>query len=157
MSGKAIGKTLPLGYRGNVSRTPDVIIESFANVGTANIEYGAPVYFSNGGVKAIDASATASNIIGIAVRRMGQPYADDSQGWYYKPNDTVDVLVRGSVIVELSSTSGVAAKGSVYVTAANGAISATSSGNVAIPNTIFSGNVEADTKLAEVTILTRSM
>ena len=160
MAGKAIGKTMPLGYRGNVSRTPDIVIESFRNVGTANIEYGSPVYFAADGVKAIDASATAAKVIGIAVRHMGQPYSDSNDGWHYAANDSVDVLVRGSVIVELGDTSTPTAHGQVYVTNA-GVITATASNNLAIPHAIFStGKVEAvddSHKLVEVTILERSI
>ena len=55
MAGKAIGKTLPFGFRGNVARTPDTIIQAFTNVGTDAIPYGAPVVYdaTNKGVRAV--------------------------------------------------------------------------------------------------------
>ena len=117
MSGKAYGKTLPYGFRGAVSRQPDTLIQSDTNVGNPAIQFGAPVVFdaTNKGVRALKSTdETASDIIGIAVRRIGQPYADSEDGWYYKKGDVVDVLVRGSIAVELKATTGIAPRGQVY-------------------------------------------
>lgn len=157
MAGKTIGKTLPLGYRGNVSRTPDIIIESFRNVGTGAIDFGGAVYFSTNGVKAADASASNSNLVGFAVRKMGQP--GDNNAWSYAANESVDVLVRGSIVVEMDNSTPTA-HAQVYVTSA-GVITATSSNNTAIPNTVFSTGktetVDTTHQLVEVTVLERSI
>lgn len=174
MSGKVIGKNLPYGYRGAVSRTPDTIITTLVNTGDDPIQYGEPVVFDagTGGVRKIKSTDTTNaNIVGIAVRRIGQPYADNDQGWYYASGDAVDVLVRGSICVELASATGLAAKGNVYVyngskaasvtghDAGNIAAAADSSNNdtVQIPNAIFTiGKADAN-NIAEITILTRSI
>lgn len=162
MPGKVIGKTVPFGYRGNVSRTPDCVISSFTNVGEANIEFGEPVVFDAtlNGVRKIKTTDTAG-VVGIAVRHIGQPYSDDAQGYYYKPGDVVDVLVRGSICVELPTTTGIAARGKVYVSKASdslGTILAASGTNaVEVPNTIFTNGKFDANKIVEVTILERSI
>ena len=160
MAGKAIGKTLPFGFRGNVARTPDTIIQAFTNVGTDAIPYGAPVVYdaTNKGVRAVkstDSDATA--IIGSAVRHIGQPPADSPSGYYYAAKETVDVLVRGTIVVELKATTGIAARGQVYVDPTDGEFTTVSTSNLAMPNTKFTtGEYDGD-KIAEVTILSRSI
>lgn len=168
MSGKVIGKTLDFGYRGTVARTPDVIIQSFTNVGTDSILFGEPVVYdaTNGGVRKIKSTDTDNTgIIGIAVRRMGQPYADNAQGWYYAAGDVVDVLVRGTICVELKDATSIAARGALYI--ANGAAgsltpgdlyAATGTGHaITVPNTYFATGKVDGNKIAEVTILERKM
>ena len=164
MSGKAIGKTLDFGYRGAVSRTPDTLIQAYQNVGDDNIQFGEPVVFdaTTGGVRKIKSTDTTNNnIIGIAVRRMGDPYTDNAFGWYYKKGDTVDVIVRGSVIVELKDTTSIAAHGGVYVgngagtPAAGDLYCASGTGLVQVPNAIFTTGSFDGNKCAEVTITER--
>lgn len=170
MSGKAIGIRLPLGYRGNVSRTPDTIISPFTNKGEDNIPYGAPVVFDKEtkGVRALksgDAAATAP-IVGIAVRHIGQPYSDSPEGYYYAPGDVVDVLVRGSIVVELSDTEEIAAQGKLF--ACDGSHedhqpgdfvckAGDNSDTIEVPGAIIATGVTDESNLAEITILTRSI
>lgn len=164
MSGKAIGTNLPIGFRGAVTRTPDTIIAPYTNKGTDDIQFGDVVVFHNGGVRKIKSGDTADMIIGIAVRHIAQPYANDADGWYYKPNEAVDVLLRGSIAVQLTATAGIAARGKLYVAtgsqsgeAAGNLYCATGTGRVQVPNTIIAtANFDAD-KIVEVTILTRAM
>lgn len=172
MSGKVIGTTLPYGFRGGVTRNPDNIVSPFHNVGGTPIEYGEPVVFDpeQNGVRRMTAEdSNADNVVGFAVRRMGQPHSDSPDGWYYGVDETVDVLIRGSMTVELAETSGAAARGKVFVcngskatesdkTRAAGAIVA-SSGNDAfpIPNVIFATGKYDGNNIAEITILTRSI
>ena len=168
MAGKVIGKTLPFGFRGNPSRSPDTIIEPFVNTGSANIEYGEPVVYdpSTKGVRKIASTDTGSVlIVGIAVRRIGQPYADDPQGYYYKQYDMVDVLVRGSIMVELAAATSIAAHGAVYVRngsggsskPAGGIVCASDTDTVQMPNAVFATGEYDANNIAEITILTRSI
>lgn len=168
MAGKVIGKTLPVGFRGNVTRTPDTIISPHCNVGDEPIQFGEPVIYDaakKGVRKVLSTDANAADLVGIAVRRIGQPYADDASGWYYKKGDVVDVLLRGSIAVEVANTTGIAARGDVYV--CNGATEGETagaivcetagSGRLKMPNAVFAtGNYDGE-KIAEVTILSRSM
>lgn len=165
MAGKVIGTKLPFGFRGAVSRTPDTIIAPYPHVGADPIQFGEPVAFdaTNKGVRKVAATDTASAIVGIAVRRVGQPYADDEHGWYYKQGDVVDVLLRGSIAVEVASDTGITARGAVYVckgsgdNAAGSIVCAIGDDTLEMPNTVFAiGECDAN-KIAEVTILTRSI
>ena len=164
MAGKAIGVNLDFGYRGAVSRTPDTLIQAYQNVGDDPIQFGEPVVYdaTNGGVRKIKTTDTTNtNIIGIAVRRMGDPYADNPQGWYYKAKDTVDVLVRGSIVVELKATTSIAAHGKIYVANGNNSTTAgdlycaTGTGLVEVPNAILTTGKFDSNKCAEITVLER--
>lgn len=162
MPGHVIGKSLPLGYPGNVSRMSDAVIAPYkydiAHASDGNIEFGDAVCYdsTNGGVRKIASDeADGSAIIGIAVRRMGQPKADNANGWYYEPGETVDVLLRGSVVVALEATTGIAAMGAVYVNKTTGKLSSVSTGGVAIPNAKFGSAFNTTDKLAEITLVER--
>lgn len=166
MSGIAIGKTLPLGYRGAVTRSPDTIIAPYVNCGASNIEFGEPVVFdaTNKGVRRVASTDSATDIIGIAVRRIGQPYADSNDGWYYKSKDIVDVLLRGSIAVEIAATASIAARGGVYVCdgtqtgeSAGDIKCASATGRFQMPNAVFTTGNYDSANIAEVTILTRSI
>lgn len=161
MAGKVIGTSLNFGYPGNVSRVSDTVIMSFP-VGGADgtkIKYGAPVAYdpTTNKIVAATAATVGSTIIGFAVRRIGQPYEDSSDGWYYKPGDVADVLVRGSIVVEIETSTGIAARGKVYLDTTSGKITSVSTSNTEIPNAIFStGKVDAN-KTVEVTVTERGI
>lgn len=163
MAGKVIGKKLPFGFRGNVTRTPDSIIAPYANVGATNIEFGEPVVYDsdNLGVRKVAAGDTSDKVIGIAVRRIGQPYADNDQGWYYAVGDTVDVLLRGSIAVEVADATGITGRGKVYVcTGADNAgeiVCAAGDDVIEVPNAVFAAGECDASNIAEVTILARSI
>lgn len=70
------------------------------------------------------------------------------------PGEAFNLLVSGFIAVELDATaqqSAVLANAQVYVTAA-GALTTVSSGNIALPNTVFTGEVETEGEklLAEI-------
>lgn len=159
MAGKVIGTSLNIGYPGNVSRMSDAVIMGFPVGGSSNIKYGEPVSFdpTTGKIVAVTKDTTGTTIIGFAVRRVGQPYVDSEDGWYYKPGDVADVLVRGSIVVEIETATGIAARGGVYLDTTTGKITSVSTSNTAIPNAIFStGKVDAN-KTVEVTVTERGI
>lgn len=163
MPGHVIGKTLPFGYAGNVSRMSDCVIAPYkydiAHEADGNIVFGEPVAIdtTNGGIRKLTADdASNSVIIGIAVRNIGQPKADNPNGWYYAPGETVDVLLRGSMSVVLENTTGIAPMGAVYVAPATGKLyAATDTGRLALPNAKFSTGVADGNKVAEITLYER--
>ena len=157
MAGQVIGKALNYGFPGTVSRASDSVIMSFP-VTEGKINFGDAVAFdaATGSVKPVDGSTQSADIIGIAVREVRQPYAEGTDGWYYKVGDVCNVIVRGSVVVEVADDTGIAARGKVYAVAGGG-ISAAASGNVQIANTIFSTGKIDGNDVAEITILERSM
>jgi len=169
MSGKAYGVSLPIGIRGTVTRVADEVIGPFCHVGDDPIQYGAAVMYdaTNKGVrKVLESDSAGTKIIGIAVRSIGQPKADNPNGYYYEKGETVDVLLRGSIAVELEEATGIAAMGQVYVNPTTGELTAkadhTPQGgskvdHLAVPNCVFAtGAVDAN-NVAEVTITKRSI
>lgn len=159
MAGKVIGTSLNYGYPGNVSRVSDTVIMSFPVGGSTNIKFGEPVAFdpTTNKIVAVSAATVGSTIIGFAVRRIGQPYEDSSDGWYYKPGDVADVLVRGSIIVEIETSTGIAARGKVYLDTTTGKITSVSTSNTEIPNAIFSTGKVDTNKTVEVTVTERGI
>lgn len=96
-----IGKTMPHGMAGNYARQPDMIVNTFPAGGTANIPFGAALYLDSGKVKAMGASATPADFIGIAGREFKSAlnYLDQSKG-EYAPNEAVSVFQRGCINVK---------------------------------------------------------
>lgn len=162
MPGKVIGTALPFGFAGNVSRMSDNVIAPYkydiAHANDGNINFGEPVVLDtvNGGVRKLAAGDAATAIIGLAVRRLGQPKTDSNNGWYYEPGETVDVLLRGSMSVELDAVTGLAVRGQVYATAA-GKLTSVSTDNLAVPNCVFASGAADANNVAEVTITARSI
>lgn len=156
MPGKVIGESLNFGYAGTPSRMSDCVIVpyAFATTHTGDkIKFGEAVAYDpdNNGVRKVTASDTAASIVGIAVRRIGQPKSDDAEGWYYAPGEVVDVLVRGavSVVAKVTKTTSVKPHGAVYVaTAASGDIAIgdiNTENGIKLNDTTFThGNVDGE-------------
>lgn len=166
MPGKVIGNNLPIGFAGNPSRMSDCVIAPYLYPATCegNIRFGEPVVFdaASGGVRKVGASDAAANIIGIAVRRLGQPKSDDENGWYYQPGEVVDVLLRGSIVVPVLDATSIAARGAVYVCKGSGAnrpagsiVCATANDALEMANAKFTtGKIDAD-QVAEIILTER--
>ena len=167
MPGKVIGNSLPIGFAGNPSRMSDCVIAPYmyAATNSGNIQFGEPVAFDsvNGGVRKIASGDTADAIIGIAVRRMGQPKSDDANGWYYQPGEEVDVLIRGSIVVPVLNATSIAARGGVYVCKGTGdnrpagsIVCASGDDTITMSNAKFStGKIDAGDMVAEITLTER--
>ena len=167
MPGKVIGDSLPIGFAGNPSRMSDCVIAPYlyAATNTGNIQFDEPVAFdaTNGGVRKITSTDTADDIVGIAVRKMGQPKTDDANGWYYEPGDVVDVLLRGSIVVPVLNVTSIAARGGVYVCKGTGAnrpagsiVCASGDDTIAMNNAKFStGVIKTGDMVAEITLTER--
>lgn len=161
MAGKVIGKTLSYGYRGNISRVSDSVVMAYPAKG--RIEFGAPVVLNDDNtVSPVTAAATEPRIIGFAVREVMQPKENNMEGWYYEEGDTVDVMVRGTMTVEVVGDAAPTAMGAVYVRKATGEIVAAeeNSGEVStlkLTNAIFpTGKKDAD-GIAEITLTERKI
>ena len=123
---------------GAISRSIDDVVQYYANVGTADIAFGDPVFYkaaAKGIVGHSDAAASANTFIGFAVRHPSQtPEEYGSNEAVYQPGDMVSVLVRGSICVNIVAAATVGAP--VYMDA-NGKITGTSASTTAIPNAVF--------------------
>lgn len=115
-----VGLSLNYGFAGNVSRTPDTLIENrFVNTSSANIPFGAPLYLkTDNTVTMADGSLTASNFAGVAaaeVRQLGSyPTSTASTGGYYAAKTPCDYVTRGIVPVKVAHGTPTAG-GAVYV------------------------------------------
>ena len=136
MAGKVLKWTN--GYAGQVSRSIDDIIESFANSDTNPILFGAPVALVSGNVKNV--STTNTDLIGVAVRTIKTEQTYGGHDAKYMPNEMVDVIKRGTVCMAVPSAATPAAGGTVYVVKATGALAtAADSTNTITTNWKFKG------------------
>ncbi|WP_304459790.1 structural cement protein Gp24 [Alicyclobacillus sendaiensis] len=172
MPGSVIGKTLNLGYPGNVSRSEDAVIVNrpVRPTDTNPIPFGAPVVLNADNTYSLfGASNTAADFAGVAIREvkqatsyLGAPYGITQ----YNPGDPCDVIERGSVTVTCQLGTPTAG-GAVYIrVAANasypnavvGGFEAQADGtnNILIPNVVWkTGKIDGN-NTAEITILNRN-
>lgn len=176
MPGKAIGKELNLGYAGTVSRSVDTIItpkvvKSVVTDGKeteSQIPFGDPVILNDDNTYSrFGATGTATNFVGIAVREIKQAVDYYAASGTYLPNEVCDVLNRGSVTVFCNNGTPKAG-GKAYirikdnVDKPNGVVGqfeaeADGSNTLEIPNLKWTtGKLDAN-RIAEVTILTRTI
>jgi len=169
MPGFAIGKSLNLGYAGNVSRSADAIITNrlVKETDTEDIKFGeAVVLNSNNTYSKFGATGTAETFAGVAVREVKQSTDYFAAQGFYKPGQPCDVIERGSVTVVCNHGTPKAG-GDVHVRIAE---------NAAIPTGVIGGfEAAADgtntikltgvkwktgkidpNKVAEITILSRN-
>jgi hypothetical protein len=169
MPGTTVGKSMNLGYPGNISRSADAIIENriVRPADVANINFGDPVILnSDNTYSAFGAAGTAATFAGIAVREVKQTTDYINSQGYYTPGQPCDVAHRGSLTVKCNVGTP-SAGGSVYVrTVANGAIpagvvggfeaAADGTNSIKLNNVQWrTGKIDAN-KVAEVTILSRN-
>lgn len=164
MPGYAIGKSLNLGYEGNVSRAIDDVVTP--RKAKEEIEFGSPcVLNSDNTYSPFGASNTAQQFAGVAVREVKQAISYTSASNSYKANERCDVISRGTVNIKVHNGTPTAG-GKVYIRiVANGDIpngivgkfeaEADSGKTIELTNAIFTtGKVDAN-GIAEITLLTR--
>lgn len=120
MAGKVL--TFTNGYAGQVARSIDDVIESIANKDSNPIVFGAPVALYQGNLKNVSGDYT--DVIGVAVRTVKTEKTYGGNNPEYAVNEMVDVLKRGTVVVEVPSAVNPAAGGTVYITKATGKFAA---------------------------------
>ncbi len=103
------------GWPGSVTRSKDDVIVSLKNADLTPIAFGASVFLdaaAGGAVNFAPGETTAEQFAGFAVRvadktpdtyPSGQNGADPAGNW--APGDPVDILVRGSVSVQIQTSS----------------------------------------------------
>ena len=162
---QTIGTTMTSGFAGSYARQPDMIVNTRAAGGSANIPFGAPLVYSEGAVVQMGASATAAQFVGVAGRELKSSltYLEQTPG-QYAPGEAVSVFQRGSIQVYCQRGTP-ALGGAVYVRiTANGSYEsavvggfeaeADSSNTVQLTNCQWGGAADAN-GIAELVILTR--
>lgn len=166
MSGYAIGKSLNLGYEGNVSRAVDAIIT--ARKAKEKIGFGKPCILNQDNTYSpFGASNTAGQFVGVAVREVKQAISYTESVNAYEANERCDVISRGTVNVKINNGTPTAG-GKVYIrTVVNGDIpkgivggfeaTEDSEKTIELKNVIFTtGKVDAN-GIAEITLLSRNI
>ena len=112
------------GFTGAVSRSNDTIIISVKNAAGAAIPFGSPVFLKSGesACRLFDTNtSTEANFLGFAARaavKAPDTYGSDEAS--YAADDPVDVIVRGSVILQFGGS--VNPGSSVYIRKADGVL-----------------------------------
>lgn len=116
MSGKTIGLSMNHGYAGSYARQPNMVINTKANVGSADIPFGTPVMQGTNGVQFPTSSLTAANFAGVAARQIqtADSYFNQNDAGVYKQNEPVAVFQQGRINVKCSQGTP-AMYGDVYV------------------------------------------
>ena len=159
--GKVLG-TFTNGFTGAVSRSIDNSVISMKNGSGGEIPFGAPVFLATGENACRTFSAqtsTAAAFLGFAARAaVKAPDVYGSSEASYSIGDPVDVLVRGSVILQFASP--VSPGAAVYIRKADGVL-VTEAGaegtTLALPNvtvrTAADGEQRAEVVLSKRNIL----
>ena len=158
--GKVLG-TFTNGFVGAASRSIDNVIISMKNGNGGEIPFGAPVFQVSGenSCRAFDEStSTDANFLGFAVRVPDKtPETYDGNEGVFKVGDPVEVLVRGSVVLQFAAMAQPGA--SVYIRKADGVLvtSAGSSGTtLELPN-VKVRTMADNNRRAEVVVLKRNL
>lgn len=116
MPASVIGKSLNLGYPGNISRNDPKTTVLNRPVGTGPILFGVPVKLNAANTYDPLAGAdTATAFAGIALRNVKQQtvYLSNAPG-RYNQNEGADVLTVGYITVKVNPSAALTAGGPVY-------------------------------------------
>ena len=168
MPGSVIGKVLNLGYIGKISRDADaIVINRIVSGESEAIDFGAAVFLNddntvrNVALEGEEGSETTSDtvdkFVGIAVAEVVQATEYTQQASAYLKNKGCDILVRGTIIVEMG-TGTPAAGGKVYFNFKTGKFDATdpSADGFRIPASFTTGYVDGKGGV-EITLLERNL
>ena len=165
MPGAVIGKALNLGYIGKISRDGDaIVINRIVSGESEAIDFGAAVFLNDdntvtvtGETDSETSTDTVDKFVGIAVAEVVQATEYTQQASAYLKNKGCDILVRGSIIVEMG-TGTPKAGGKVFFNFATGKFDATdpSTKGFAIPARFTTGYVDGKGGV-EITILERNL
>lgn len=167
MPGKVIGMQYNYGYPGQLCRQGDEVSRTRpVKSSSANIGFGDPAMLNtDGSVSKGDATLTAANFAGVAMRRVKSAtvYPQQNNG-FYAPQEPCDILERGAICVQVN-VGNPTVGGDVYVritanagvpTGVVGGFEAAADGanTVKLTNAKFGTTKDAN-GVAELVILTR--
>jgi len=97
----------PNGKPGAISRSVDDIVISMRNASGADLPFGVPVFQVAGerSCRPYTGDASQANFLGFSVRSASKtPDTFGSSTAHFAANEPVDILVRGSIVLEFAST-----------------------------------------------------
>ncbi len=122
-------KSFSNGVAGAISRSVDDIVISVKNAGETDIPFGVPVFLTSGGAVAFNPANPQDfdTFLGFTVRiadKTPDSYPQDQAGMpqtgAWKPNDVMEVLVRGGIAVPMGASG--EQGGKVYIRKSDGAL-----------------------------------
>ena len=148
------------GYPGAISRSIDDIVVSKRNASGANLPFGAAVFAVSGenACRGFTNDAVSAGFLGFAVRSASKtPDTYGSNAAFYAPNDPVDVLVRGSVVLEFANNA--SPGGSVYIRKSDGkyVTSAGAEGSTVLLPNVTVRTLRDSAQRAEVVVTKRNL
>ena len=160
MPASVIGKSLGLGYPGNVSRNDPRTLVMNRSVKTAVIPFGIPVKLNTDNTYSpLTSDDTFAVFAGVALRNVKQQtiFASNAMG-QYEINEGCDVLQQGFVTVKTNASNAITAGGDVYATfnADKSFLqfdSTTATGAIKLTNCRWASNVTDSNGVAELAIV----
>lgn len=168
MPGSVIQLMMNFGFPGSYSRMPDdVVMNKPVSNASEAITFGSAVKLNEDNTWAAgDATLTAENFAGIAVREVKQAVTLNADQGSYGPLDPCDVLLRGNTVIKVARgtpTAGGAVLFRIAVGATDGSAvgdfeagEVTEGETIALPNVVFTTGEVDGNNVAEVTIKTRN-
>lgn len=166
MPGSTVGKKMNNGYPGGVSRNIDAIITN--KISKGEIPFGAPVVLNaDNSYSAFGKTNTAADFVGISVREVKQAINYNTSSSGYLDKERTDALNRGYICIKVNNGKP-SPNGKVYirikenVSITDGVIGgfeaeADGTNTIELPNVRFTTGELDSNKVAEITILNRSM
>ena len=143
------------GFPGTISRSIDDIVESIPNgEASSAIAFGAPVALYQGNV--VNVSATYTDVIGVAIRTVKTEKTYGGNDPEYAPKELVDVLKRGTIVVEVPAAVTPAAGGTVYITKATGKFAAAADSTNTIETPWKFRGAKDDNNVVEIVLTERA-
>lgn len=169
MPGSVIGLTMNFGYPGSYSRMPDdVVMNKPVSSTSADIPFGSAVKLNDDNTWALgDATLTAANFAGIAVREVKQALTLLNEQGSYVADDPCDVLLRGNTVIKLARGTPTAGAQVLFRIATDDGVPGSAVGDfeagevtagktIALTNVVFTTGEVDGNNVVEVTIKTRN-
>ncbi len=155
-------KNFTNGFPGAISRAVDDVVISLRNGSGGEIEFGKPVFLKTDGSNAVtvfDSSMSdAARFVGFTVRAGDKtPEEYHSSTAVYLANEPADILVRGSIVVQIETAATPGQQ--VYIRVSDGKLttSAGSSGStIALPH-VNARTARDSTGRCEITVKERNL
>lgn len=166
MPGSVIQLTMNFGYPGSYSRMPDDIVMN--KPAKTAIPFGSAVILNSDNTYSVgDATLTAANFAGIAVREVKQALTMLNEQGSYAAKDATDVLLRGNTVIKLARGTPTAGANVLFRIAADAGVSGSAVGDfeagtasagktIALTNMVFTTGEVDGNGVVEVTLKTRN-
>ena len=148
------------GFTGAIARALDDVVVAFANKSDEALPFGVPVVLDTtktGVIRFDPATHTGADFLGISVRNPSKtPDTYGASVGSYAPNDPVDVLVRGHIVIKLSGTATLGAQVGIRKDQGTFVPFSDADTQVALPNVRVSG-VPDSSRMTEVVLTNRNL